>query len=342
MHWQRAFKLNSKALANLNQWLVIVLLAASAPALSWPEWADDNSDDSPKRVSAAQKPTLAGPQAHYQHLLATVSAQSTFPKAFYRDDVDDGVQSTCLACHQAEGVAQQSGARLVLTADADANHQAFTEFLALDDTDGARILAKVTGQYGHGGGAVLTPSSLTYVALQDYLTMLGALTEGPQGEDAFWEGTAAEPRDITLRRAALLLAGQIPSAASLSKASESEAGLREQIMAAMSGPGFRDFVIRGANDRLLVDGLLNGLNFDIDTRGRYPALAELLVTLPEERPEEYEDYHDKPFPDAMGCRVGVPLGDYAGATRADCPCGYERSVLPAGGDRGSHDGQRVQ
>jgi hypothetical protein len=66
-------------------------------------------------------------------------------------------------------------------------------------------------------------------------------------------------------------------------------------MAAMSGPGFRDFVIRGANDRLLVDGLLNGLNFDIDTRGRYPALAELLVSLPEERPEEYEDYHDKPF-----------------------------------------------
>ena len=66
-------------------------------------------------------------------------------------------------------------------------------------------------------------------------------------------------------------------------------------MAAMSGPGFRDFVIRGANDRLLIDGLLNGLDFGVDTRGRYPALAELLVSLPEERPEEYEDYHDKPF-----------------------------------------------
>ena len=288
MHWQRAFKLNSKTLASMNRWLLMLLLAASAPVFSWPEWADDNSNDSPKRVSAAQKPTLAGPQAHYQHLLATVSAQSTFPKAFYRDDVDDGVQSTCLACHRAEGVAQQSGARLVLTADADANHQAFTDFLALDDTDGARILAKVTGQYGHGGGAVLTPSSLTYVALQDYLTMLGALTEGPQGEDAFWEGTAAEPRDITLRRAALLLAGQIPSAASLSKASESEAGLREQIMAAMNGPGFRDFVIRGANDRLLLNGLGNGLNFKDGATDRYPALAELMATLPTKVPEEFK------------------------------------------------------
>ena len=227
MHWQTAFMLNSKSLANVTHWLVVLLLVSSAPAFSWPERGGDSSDDSPRRVSAAQKPTLAGPQAHFQHLLATVSAQSTFPQTFYRDEVDDGVQSSCLACHQEEGVAQQSGARLVLTADAGVNHQAFTEFLALDDIDGARILAKVTGQYGHGGGAVLTPSSLTYVALQDYLTMLGALTEGPQGEDAFWEGTAAEPRDITLRRAALLLAGQIPSAGSLSKARESDAGLRE-------------------------------------------------------------------------------------------------------------------
>jgi hypothetical protein len=197
MHWQRAFKLNSKALANLNQWLVMVLLATSGPALSWPEWVDGKSDDSPERVSAAQKPTLAGPQAHFQHLLATVSAQSTFPKAFYRDDVDEGVQSTCLACHQEEGVAQLSGARLVLTGDADANHQAFTEFLALDDTDGARILAKVTGQYGHGGGAVLTPSSLTYVALQDYLTMLGALTEGRRVRTRF--GRVLLPSLGTLR-----------------------------------------------------------------------------------------------------------------------------------------------
>ena len=86
--------------------------------------------------------------------------------------------------------------------------------------------------------------------------MLDELSVTEPSSAAFWAGTAAEGRDITLRRAVLLLAGQLPSVASLSKASESEAGLREQIMAAMSGPGFRDFVIRGANDRLLVDGLI--------------------------------------------------------------------------------------
>ena len=118
MHWQTAFRLNSKSLANVTHWVIVLVLVSSAPAFSWPERGDGNSDDSPRRVSAAQKPTLAGPQAHFQHLLATVSAQPTFPQTFYRDDVDDGVQSSCLACHQEEGVAQQSGARLVLTADA--------------------------------------------------------------------------------------------------------------------------------------------------------------------------------------------------------------------------------
>ena len=294
VQWQKLFMLNIKASMNVSYWLIMLVLA-SAPALGWPELISDSGGDSPKRVSAAQKPVRDDPRARYQHLLSAVSDQSTDPQTFYRDDVDDGVQSTCVACHRNEGAAQQSGARLMLTADPLTNHQAFTQFLALDDTDGDWVLAKVAGQEGHGGGAVLTASSPIYLALRDYLTMLGALAASEQGDDKFWEGTAAEPRDTTLRRAVLLLSGQIPSATSLSKANESEVGLREEIMAAMSGTGFREFVIRGANDRLLVDGLLNGLNFDIDTRGRYPALAELLVRLPEERPEEHEDYHDKPF-----------------------------------------------
>ena len=46
---------------------------------------------------------------------------------------------------------------------------------------------------------------------------------------------------------------------------------------------------------MLVEGLLNGLNFDISTLDRYPALSKLFGKLPEERPDEYEDYHDKPF-----------------------------------------------
>ena len=63
----------------------------------------------------------------------------------------------------------------------------------------------------------------------------------------------------------------------------------------MQGPGFKDFLTTGANDRLLISGLANGLDFNISTGDRYPKLSELLATLPDERPEEFEDYHDQPF-----------------------------------------------
>jgi hypothetical protein len=63
----------------------------------------------------------------------------------------------------------------------------------------------------------------------------------------------------------------------------------------MQGPGFHSFLTTAANDRLLIDGLLNGIDFGVSTFDRYPKLAELLRSLPDERPEAYEDDHDKPY-----------------------------------------------
>ena len=42
-------------------------------------------------------------------------------------------------------------------------------------------------------------------------------------------------------------------------------------------------------------GLDNGIDFNISTFDRYPNFAELLMTLPDERPEEFEEYHERPF-----------------------------------------------
>ena len=219
-------------------------------------------------------------------------------RGYYQDEVDPGIQRSCLACHRAGGAAPQSGARLVLGNSAADNHRAFESLLVYDDVDGAWILAKVTGQAGHGGGAILTEGAPLYLALQQYLKLMG------QGDadivdswepSAFWEGTAAEKSEVTLRRASLLFSAQVPDAAAIELASKSEEGLRQQILASMSGRAFHDFILRGANDRLLVEGLLNGINFDISTYDRYPKLAELLISLPEDRPEEFEDFHEKPF-----------------------------------------------
>ena len=51
----------------------------------------------------------------------------------------------------------------------------------------------------------------------------------------------------------------------------------------------------GANDRFLTSGLDNGIDFNISTFDRYPKFAELLATLPDERPAEFEEYHERPF-----------------------------------------------
>ncbi len=164
-----------------------------------------------------------------------------------------------------------------------------------DDIDGHWVLAKVVGLEGHGGGTVLTPASPLYRALETYLGLLGQLPATGDPEASFWRGTAAEDREVTLRRASLLLSGSIPEATALAEARQSDGSLRQQVLSLMQGSGFRDFIIRNADDRLLVQGLLNGLNFDIQARGRYPALAELGLKLPEERPEEYENLYEKPF-----------------------------------------------
>ena len=180
-------------------------------------------------------------------------------------------------------------------ADFTKTREAVARSVAGDSVDGQWILAKVVGQEDHGGGAVLTPSSSLYKALETYLALLGLLPTSDDSGADFWRGTAAEEREITLRRASLLLAGATPTDEALSEAQKSDAGLRQQVFGLMEGKGFRDFIVRGADDRLLVQGLLNGLDFNIDVNGRYPELGILASTLPEQRPEEYQDFHQKPY-----------------------------------------------
>jgi len=254
------------------------LLLSASGAQAWPD--QFGSPSMPVSGGLAPSVAAAGQQ----------DAQS-----YYVAEADAGVQQECLLCHKSNGSAEQNGARLVLGTSPVGNHLAFAEFLSLEDVDGDWVQAKVVGQQNHGGGAVLSQSSPLYLALREYLSLLGEGDDKPNEANSFWEGTAPEPREVTLRRAALLFAGAVPDDKAVELAIESEEGLRQAISGSLVGEGFKDFILRGANDRLLVEGLLNGVNFDIDTRGRYPRLADLLLTLPEERPEELDDYHDKPF-----------------------------------------------
>jgi hypothetical protein len=65
----------------------------------------------------------------------------------------------------------------------------------------------------------------------------------------------------------------------------------------MKGEGFHDFLTTGANDRLLTEGLNNGIDFQFDNRGRFPDFMQFDLSLPKDRPEEFnnEEYGDRPF-----------------------------------------------
>ena len=216
------------------------------------------------------------------------------PRDFYLTTLHSQVEQNCVGCHRNGGTAEQSGARLLLSDLPDDSHEAFAAFLTLGGVDSDWVLGKVTGQYSHGGGRVTTEGSALYQNLDQYLALLTGNRSTISNED-FWRDTRAEPPEITLRRASLLFGGKVASDEAIAAAKQSEAGLRERILATMEGEGFRDFIINGANDRLLIEGLLNGIDFGIATRDRYPSFSEFVNTLPEERPEQYEDYHDFPF-----------------------------------------------
>ena len=194
------------------------------------------------------------------------------------------IESICLGCHVTGGLASSTNLIFALGED-EANLAVLRDYLQSSNDDGETLLTKVTGGLSHGGGAQLTVESSNYAALSELITML--LQEGGDPEDTssdefFKELILATPAE-TLRRAALMLAGRLPTESEIELAESGDEGLRASIIALMEGPGFHDFLIRGANDRLHTDAFVNGSFSEVsDLNGlagdRYP-MGELLWDL---------------------------------------------------------------
>ena len=112
----------------------------------------------------------------------------------------------------------------------------------------------------------------------------------------FWDGLYAEPREVTLRRASLLLAAKVASDESIARAKDSDEALRGEIIKLMRGEGFHDFLTSGANDRLLTDGLevkgqgaieFGYFNANDPAGDRYPYFQSFYKGLPEGTPEGF-------------------------------------------------------
>ena len=169
------------------------------------------------------------------------------------------VQSRCINCHVADGISGHT--RLVFLPSTESDHEAqnLATFRTFVETEGGadRILAKIQG-VGHGGGVQVPAGSPEFANMERFVRLLdgGGGTTGLSPETLFDAVTMASPQK-TLRRAALIFAGRLPTAAELASVADGEtSSLRSAIRGVMQGQGFHDFLIRASNDRLLTDAHL--------------------------------------------------------------------------------------
>lgn len=250
-------------------------------------------------------PALAAWQGK-QSLLQEVESSDPEPDpeptdaaTYYVENVSDSiVQGRCVACHVSGGVADGS-ARLIFSSSSEsgyqeANQQAIADFLALDGVDAAYLLGKASGGQGHTGGTQLPVGSDEYSALETYLNLL---TQNDGDGNApivsdLWANTALLTSDQTYRRASILLTGVTPETNMLdAMTDQDEEQMRTSLINMMQGEGFHDFLIRGANDRLLTDKWLERWPDVIDPAfPRFPAATRLQYDMAVESNGEGDDF----------------------------------------------------
>ena len=191
------------------------------------------------------------------------------------------VQSKCINCHVEGGASGNT--RFVFVPDTNPDHEAhnlqvFRGFLD-EVEDGANyVLNKIQGALGHGGGIQVAAGSEDYANMERFLSLLGEEVESaPVTVESLFDGVKMESPRSTLRRAAIVFAGRLPTETeygSIRGASAQE--FRAAIRNLMQGPDFHEFIIRVSNDRLLTDRELDGVlsEFLDNYTNRYYLLAE--------------------------------------------------------------------
>ena len=178
----------------------------------------------------------------------------TAESVFRRHISSPVVQAKCVGCHVRDG--QSSHTRLVFTTSAAEGHvthnyRVFEDFvLAVHDAP-ALILDKIRG-VAHGGGQQVPGGSSQYAHMRRFLQLLDDETAPTITPENLFETVRMRAARKTFYQAALIFAGRVPTEAELGPwANPTE--FRAALRGLMEGPKFHEFLLRGANDRLLTD-----------------------------------------------------------------------------------------
>ena len=193
------------------------------------------------------------------------------------------VQSRCIYCHVDGGVSGHT--RLVLVPSTVSDHEkrnleTFRAFLDEVEDGADRILNKIQG-VGHGGGVQVPNGSVDFANMERFLRLLdgGTVSVGISPEALFDGVTMAKP-EKTLRRAALIFAGRLPTRSEIGAVSDGRiSSLRRTIRNLMRGPKFHEFLIRASNDRLLTDRHLDSEIFRLNSNEFFVDLANTQLQL---------------------------------------------------------------
>ena len=205
---------------------------------------------------------IASPTGHLTNLSTAPArgANETSAEVFDAWVAAPVLESKCVNCHVEGGVSGTTRLVFVSTANSDhraLNLQAIKNFVATVEDGAALVLEKIQG-IGHGGGEQVPSGSEDFENVAWFLDLLRRETAAVSAStETLFDGVAmASPRTL-LRRAALLFAGRVPTPAEYDFIEPgTDDVLREAIRNLMTGPRFHEFLLRGANDRLLTDRYL--------------------------------------------------------------------------------------
>jgi mono/diheme cytochrome c family protein len=195
--------------------------------------------------------------------------------SFYLSNISEPiVQSQCIVCHTSTGVASSSALHYVnssVEGYQQTNYNTLLNYIQTVPNGASLIQSKPQGISAHGGGVQLSAGSSQ---LEDWLSFLSSVNNEIAGTGSDVQGifaaVAKMDNEQTLRKAALLYAGRLPTAQELASVSGgSEADLAAAVRGLMTGDDFESFLMEAANDRLLTEAFSASL-FSVVDRFRYP------------------------------------------------------------------------
>ena len=202
-----------------------------------------------------QVPAGSGDFAQMERFLEALDGSS---EVFGRHISERVVQSRCVACHVEGG--RSGHTRLVFVESTNPKHEAlnletFERFLAEVEGGASRILNKIQG-VSHGGGEQVPADSADFAQMERFLSGLDAgVVPAVITVETLFDGVRMAPLRKTLRRAALIFAGRAPTEEEYASIYGGARALRATIRKLMTGPEFHEFLVMGANDRLLTNRL---------------------------------------------------------------------------------------